>query len=299
MLMHHIIKPPSKSIQRNQKMQKELITKLHKNFEESAKEKDGVEYWAARDLQRLLGYNKWGNFVKVISKAKESCKNSKVEVTDHFADVGKMVEIGSSSKREISDYHLTRYACYLIAQNGDPRKDEIAFAQTYFAVQTRKQEIIEDRLRELKRIHAREQLIEAEKRLAGIVFERGVDGQGFARIKSRGDAVLFGGHSTREMKSKLSVPEKRPLADFLPRITLTAKTLADEMTEHNVLEKDLAGEPRITSEHESSNQAVRKAMIDRGIKPEELPPAEDIKKVQRRVKAESKKLPKQTKTLTN
>jgi DNA-damage-inducible protein D len=279
-------------------MKKELINKLHKDFEGSAKEQAGVEYWTARDLQQLLSYSKWDNFLKVIEKAKEACKNSKIKVQHHFAEVGKMVEIGSSTKREISDYQLTRYACYLIAQNGDPRKDEIAFAQTYFAVQTRKQEIIEDRLKELKRIHAREQLVEAEKRLAGVVFERGVDSKGFARIKSKGDEVLFGGNSTRKMKSKLKVPEKRPLADFLPRVTLTAKTLADEMTEHNVLERNLRGEPNIDSEHQYSNKAVRKALTDRGIKPEELPPAEDIKKLQQRVKAEGKKLPKQTKTLT-
>jgi len=279
-------------------MKRELITKLHRSFEESAQGKDGVEYWTARDLQRLLGYNKWDNFVKVVSKAKESCKNSRVEVVDHFADVRRMVEIGSNTQREIDDYHLTRYACYLIAQNGDPRKDEIAFAQTYFAVQTRRQEVVEERLKDLRRIDARAKLTQAEKRFSGVVFERGVNGKGFARIKSKGDAVLFGGNSTREMKSKLNVPEKRPLADFLPRITLTAKTLADEMTEHNVVERNLHGEEKITKEHKSSNSAVRKALTQRGIEPETLPPAEDIKKVQSRLKKESQKLPREVKKLS-
>ena len=273
-------------------MKKELISKLHKSFEECARDKDGVEYWTARELQTLLNYDRWENFSKVILKAKDACKNSNVEVPDHFRDVTKMVELGSGSKRKVDDLHLTRYACYLIAQNGDPRKEEIAFAQTYFAIQTRKQEVIEGRLNDLKRIEAREKLAKTEKRFAGIVFERGVDSKGFARIKSKGDEVLFGGHSTRRMKKKLEVPKKRALADFLPRVTIAAKTLANEMTEHNLLDKDLEGEEPITDEHKNSNQAVRTALVDRGIKPEKLPPEEDVKKLERRVKSQDKKLPK-------
>jgi DNA-damage-inducible protein D len=272
-------------------MKKTLIQTLHKSFEENAQTEDGIEFWYARDLQTLLDYTDWRNFLLVIDKAKNACENAKVEVEYQFVDVNRLITHGKGGKREIQDIKLTRYACYLIAQNGDPRKEVIAFAQTYFAVQTRKQEVLEERLRELKRIEKRELLAEREKRLAGIVFERGVDSHGFARIKSKGDQALFGGYSTKEMKSRLEIPEKRPLADFLPAVTLTAKALADEITEHNLLEKDLKGEVRITEEHKGSNTAVRDALLKRGIEPESLPPAEDIKKVASRHKREVKKLP--------
>lgn len=278
-------------------MKKELITQLHKSFEDYVHNEDEIEYWLARDIQSLLGYTRWENFTTAIEKAKDSCKNAQNVVEDHFLDVTKMVDLGSGSQREITDYKLTRYACYLIAQNGDPRKPEIAFAQTYFAVQTRKAEIIEQRLAELRRIQEREKLTETEKRLAGIAFERDVDSAGFARIKSRGDAVLFGGITTQGMKRKLGVPEKRPLADFLPTVTITGKAFANALTEQNVVGKNLRGEPTIRTEHEASNQAVRNAMLERGIRPESLPVAEDIKKVESRVKAENKKLPKQGKKL--
>lgn len=278
-------------------MKKELITRLHKCFEDYVHNEDGVEFWFARDIQELLAYTQWRNFEQVIEKAITACKTPGQESSDHFADVSKVIEAGKGARHEIGDYQLTRYACYLIAQNGDPRKEKIAFAQTYFAVQTRKQEVIEERLRELKRIAERDRLTESEKRFAGIVFERGVDSKGFARIKGKGDTVLFGGHSTQQMKEKLSVPTTRPLADFLPKVTLSAKALADEITEHNVLEKDLRGELPITDEHQDSNEAVRNALVARGILPERLPPAEDIKKLASRLKSEGKKLHKQTKKL--
>lgn len=278
-------------------MEKELITRLHKNFEDFAHHEDGVEFWYARDLQTLLEYTEWRNFSQVIEKAKLACYNAHFELSDHFVDVNKMVDVGSGTQREITDLKLTRYACYLIAQNGDPRKEIIAFAQTYFAVQTRKQELIEERLKELRRIEQREHLAQTEKRLAGIAFERGVDSKGFARIKSKGDQVLFGGHSTQQMKEKLNVPASRPLADFLPTVTIAAKALANEVTEHNVINRDLRGESPIGREHEASNKAIRKALVERNVIPEKLPPAEDIKKVQSRVRAEGKKLPKQTKKL--
>lgn len=274
------------------KMEKELITRLHKNFEDFIRHEDDVEFWYARDLQELLSYTQWRNFEQVIEKAKISCHNAGQNISDHFADVSKMVDLGSGSQREIADTKLTRYACYLIAQNGDPKKEEIAFAQTYFAIQTRKQEVIEQRLLEYERLLARDKLTQSEKVLAGVVFERGVNQEGFARIKSKGDEVLFGGHSTKAMKQQLAVPENRALADFLPTVTVTAKQLANEMTSYNVKARDIKGENPISSEHQRNNREVRGALTRAGIYPEKLPPAEDIKKVQKRLNSESKKLPK-------
>ncbi len=233
--------------------------------------------------------------MKVIDKAKNSCKNSGGEVSDHFVDVNKMVSLGSGSQRELEDVALTRYACYLIAQNGDAAKSEIAFAQTYFAVQTRKQEIIEQRILDIARVTAREKLSKSEKKLSGIIYERGVDDKGFAIIRSKGDQALFGGFSTNDMKRKLQIPESRPLADFLPTLTIKAKDFATELTSHNVTEKDLKGEGAISKEHIDNNIAVRKMLMERGVKPEQLPPAEDLKKVQRRLDGEDKKVLKDAK----
>ena len=253
-------------------------------------QEEAVEFWYARDLMALLGYDRWENFHKAIERAIDSCKASEIEPADHFRSVTKMVQIGSGAERAVKDYMLTRYACYLIAQNGDPRKEEIAFAQSYFAVQTRKQELIEERIAYIERTEARGKLRESEKRLSQNIYERGVDDAGFGRIRSRGDQALFGGKSTQEMKKKLGVSDKRPLADFLPTLTIAAKNLATEMTNYNVEEKDLQGESAITSEHVQNNQSVRDTLGSRGIKPEELPPSEDIKKLERRVKSQEKKL---------
>ncbi|TAN04237.1 MAG: DNA damage-inducible protein D [Rhodanobacteraceae bacterium] len=278
-------------------MKKEIITRLHKSFEQHAHERDGVEYWTARELQGLLGYTDWRNFLQVVEKAKMACQNAKQPVADHFVDVNKMVEIGSGTSRGIDDIALTRYACYLIAQNGDPRKDAIAFAMTYFAVQTRRQELIEQRLAEFERVRAREKLTLSQKELAGVLFERGIDSQGFARIQSKGDAALFGGFTTGDMKKKLAVPGNRPLADFLPTITIKAKDFANEVTNLQVKQQDLRDEPGISREHVKNNQDVRKILTDRNIRLESLPPGEDVKKVERRLKSEEKKLPKQGKAL--
>lgn len=253
-------------------------------------EDGSVEYWYARELMEFLGYATWRRFKEAIERAKEACENAEVNVTDHFAGAGKMVEIGSGAMREKEDYMLTRYACYLIAQNGDPRKEEIAFAQSYFAVQTRKQELIEERIAYIERTEARGKLRESEKRLSQNIYERGVDDAGFGRIRSRGDQALFGGKSTQDMKKQLGISDKRPLADFLPTLTIAAKNLATEMTNYNVEEKDLQGEGSITSEHVQNNMSVREMLGTRGIKPEELPPSEDIKKLERRVKSQEKKL---------
>ena len=280
-------------------VKKDIIQRLHEQFESTAQTDDGVEFWRARDLQVLLGYSKWDNFVNVIEKAKQACQNAGPDPDDHFADSGKMVHIGSGGQRGIADIALTRYACYLIAQNGDPSKDQIAFAQTYFAVQTRKQEIIEQRLAEIERLQARDKLTVSEKQLSGIIFDRLGDNQSFARIRSKGDQALFGGLTTQDMKKQLGVPNSRPLADFLPTITIKAKDFANEITNFNMKRDNLNSESAISQEHVRNNKDVRKLLANRKISPESLSPAEDIKKLERRVKSEEKKLVKKIDKLPN
>jgi len=275
-------------------MKSEEIKQLFTQFESAAAELEGVECWSARELQELLGYSKWENFEKVIQKAKDACKNAGEEIDYHFPDIRKMITKGKGAKDEIDDILLTRYACYLIAQNGDSRKEEIAFAQNYFAVQTRRAELVEQRLLEFERVKAREKLSHTEKQLSGILYERGVDSQGFAIIRSKGDQALFR-INTQMLKRKMGVPDSRPVADFLPTISIKAKDLAAEMTGLNVQSKDLKGQAKIEKEHVDNNFAVRNMLTQRGIVPENLPPAEDVKKLQRKLDGDEKKVLKEIK----
>ena len=280
-------------------MDKQLIAELNTKFAGCSYDQEGVEYWMARDLQTLLGYTEWRNFLQVIEKAKLACFNSHQPLGDHFVEVTKKVPLGSGSQREIEDIMLTRYACYLIAQNGDPKKGPIAFAQSYFAIQTRKQELLEERIALTERLIARKKLTETESELSTTIYQHGVDDQGFGRIRSKGDQALFGGNTTLEMKKRMGIPQNRPLADFLPTITIKAKDFATEITNFNTKDKNLTGEEEITREHVKNNREVRALLGKSNIVPENLPPEEDIKKLERRIKSTEKQVIKDTKRLKN
>ncbi len=274
-------------------MKNELVQAFTHSFNDHSQTTDsGIEFWFARDLQHLLGYAEWRNFNQVITKAKISCEATQNTVPDHFVEVNKMVVLGSGSERKIQDMMLTRYACYLIAQNGNPKKDAIAFAQNYFALQTRKLELIEQRLENLERLQARQKLTHSEKELSELIFEHTRSDRNFGIIRSKGDTALFGGSSTQEMKNKLQVPKNRALVDFLPAITIKAKDFSTEITVFSTKAHRLITEHQITEEHIKNNQSVRSILLERGIKPEDLPPEEDIKKMERRLLAGDKKISK-------
>jgi DNA-damage-inducible protein D len=275
-------------------MKKDIVYKLTENFEDFLQiTEEGIEFWLARDLQHLLGYGKWDNFQNVISKAKTACEISGQDIADHFADVGKMVEIGSGAQKEIDDVMLTRFACYLIAQNGDPRKEQIAFAQTYFAIQTRKAELIEQKILEIERVQARNKLAETEKELSHVIFQQTGDNENFALIRSKGDQALFN-RTTQQMKDKWDIKNK-PLADFMPTILLKAKDFATEITIFNAKQKQMKTEGQISNEHITNNKSVRNTLLSRGIVPENLPPEEDVKKIERKLKSEEVKSLKENK----
>ncbi len=273
---------------------KNLFDSISKHI--TADDGENIDVWYARELQSVLGYARWENFVVAIGRAMDSCKSQKINIDDHFREVTKMVNLGSGSERAVKDFMLTRYACYLIAQNGDPKKEEVAFAQSYFAVQTRKAEVIGERLQTMERLETRDRLRASEKQLSKNIYERGVDERGFGRIRSKGDCALFGGLTTEQMKMRLGI-KSGALADRLPTLTIAAKNLATEMTNYNVEQKDLQGEYKITAEHVQNNVSVRNMLGERGITPEDLPPAEDIKKVERRMQKEEKQIIEGTKKL--
>jgi DNA-damage-inducible protein D len=272
-------------------MEQDHLELLAKTLDD-IRHQNGVEFWYARELYPILGYSRWENFETALNRSKDACKTTGGSVEDHFREVTKMVNIGSDAQRETQDIKLTRYACYLVTLNGDPRKEEIAFAQAYFVTQTRKIEILQKHMGELERIDAREKLKITEKEFSNMGFSRGVDSKGIAEIRAKGDEALFGGKTTDEMKHRLGVSSKKPLADYLPNVTLKAKDLAAAITIEKTRQNNLYGKSEIREEHINSNTNVRGALTKTGIYPESLPASEDIKKIEAKHRKEMKALQK-------
>jgi DNA-damage-inducible protein D len=280
-------------------MKRALIHKLAATLEKLVHKETatGTEFWLARDLQKVLGYQRWSNFEKVIQKAMHACELAGNDASDHFLPIDKMEELASKKSQQVSDYALTRYACYLIAQNANSAKEAVAFAQTYFALQTRRQEMIESRLADQERIDARKKLSQSEKVLSGLIYEHVENEGGFRRIRTKGDQALFGGVTTRQMKRRLKTPKGRALADFLPTITIKAKDFANEITNFSIKRDYLHTEAQIAREHIKNNREIRKLLGRRKIKPEELPAAEDVRKVEKRLLLEEKSLSQEAKLI--
>ncbi len=250
-----------------------------------------MEFWSARDLMPMLGYTKWQKFTEVIERAKAACKLSGQNIDDHVTGAGKMIATGKGATRKIEDFFLTRYAFYLIAQNGDPRKPEIALAQTYFATQTRKQELLEQRDMESKRLDARAKLRETESKIESTVYERGIKYPvEFATFKNKHIEALYGGISASQLKKIRKIPPKRSLADFDSHVELKAKDFALAMTDHNIKEKDIRGKEAMNTEVVKNSRETRQALLNRGIKPEHIKPEEDLKLVESRKNKEAKRI---------
>ena len=272
-------------------MEQNIIEIVQKSFEEiKITDETWFEFWSARDLMKWLWYKKWQTFEKVIEKAEVACNNSLIESKNHFTDASKMVWLGSWSNRNIKDYFLTRYACYLIAQNWDSRKIEISLAQTYFASQTRKLELAEQEIENNKRLEARKKLAKSEKQIEDTIYSRWIKlPVEFATFKNKKIEALYN-ISIKQLKAKRWIPENRALADFDSEVELKAKDFIYAMTDHNIKEKNIIWKQNLNEELVSNAKETRNTMLKRWIVPEELRAQEDLKLIEKRRIQEVRKL---------